>query len=384
MGGLRGRLPLAGAALRLLFASNGPGYPLTLTGGARVAHGLLRALADYPDVECRAATARGLTRPGDRSYLEWYPSLADLEALGVHEVRQAGGRWHLDLGYPLCATDPADEAFGEALAQWRPTVLYAQGKTALPLLLEAKRRGVPGLWYLHAVPPLIDAEDVRAAAAAGVRLLACSRFAHDGLRDAAGVEAEVLYPLVAEEEYRVGREGDGITMFNPVEFKGLETLLPIAARLPEEHFLVVESWFLGDSRERVRARLESLPNVHFQTRVPDVREVFRKTALLLAPSVGPESAGRVVLEAQASGIPAVVSGCGGLPEMLGEGGVVVEDYLDPEAWVAAIRGLRREPGRLAHLGEAARSHLRSPGFAAAGIARRFHEVCREAERAAGG
>jgi glycosyltransferase involved in cell wall biosynthesis len=380
---LRGRLPLADAAMRLLFVSSGTAYPLSLTGGARVTHDLLCALAAEAGVECRAVSAQGLSGAKDRSYLEWYPSLADFEALGVHEVRLRQGRWHLDLGYPLCAAVSVQEAFSEALDDFSPTVVYAQGRKALPLLREALGRGVPALWYLHGVPPLIDPGLVRSAAAAGVRLLCCSRFAHNRLRESAGVDAEVLYPFVAEEDYRVSRAGVGwITMFNPVEFKGLETVLRLAPRLPEERFLVVESWFLGAARDAVRKRLESLPNVRFQPRIPDVREVFRQTEILLAPSVGPEAAGRVVLEAQASGIPALVSDCGGLPEMVGEGGLVIRDYLDPEAWVAAIRRLRREPGALARLGEAALRHLRSEGFAAAAIVRRFHDICREVENAA--
>jgi glycosyltransferase involved in cell wall biosynthesis len=364
--------------LRVLFASAGPGYPLTLTGGARVADGLLRALAALPGVECRAATAIGLNGSADRRYREWYPNLTELESLGVREVRLQEGRWHFDLGYPLVAADPVREVFAEALEELRPSVLYVQGRRALPLLQEALHRGVPGLWYLHGAPPLIAADDVRTAAAAGVRLLCCSRFVRERLRQEAEVDAEVLYPLVAEEEYRVERDGDGcITMFNPVEFKGLEILLRLAPLLPEERFLVVESWFLGAARDAVRERLESHPNVRFQHRVADVREVFRQTDILLVPSVGADAAPRVVLEAQASGIPAVASALGGLPEVVGEGGLLVHDPLDAEAWASALRSLRRDPATLARLGEAASRHLRSDGFAADAIVRRFRQVCQE-------
>jgi glycosyltransferase involved in cell wall biosynthesis len=364
--------------MKVLFASAGPGYPLTLTGGARVAHGLLRALAALPGVECRAATAIGLNGSADRHYREWYPNLTELETLGVREIRLGGRRWHLDLGYPLVAADPVREVFAEALEELGPSVLYVQGRRPLPLLEEALRRGVPGLWYLHGAPPLIAPDDVRTAASAGVRLLCCSRFVQERLRQEAEVDAEVLYPLVAEEDYRVARDGDGcITMFNPVEFKGLEILLRLAPLLPEERFLVVESWFLGAARDEVRERLERHPNVRFQRRVPDVREVLRQTAILLVPSVGADAAPRVVLEAQASAIPAIASALGGLPEVVGDGGVMIGDPLDAEAWAAAIRSLRRDRGALERLGEAALRHLRSEGFAAAGIVRRFRDICQE-------
>jgi len=110
--------------------------------------------------------------------------------------------------------------------------------------------------------------------------------------------------------------------------------------------------------------------------------VFRRTDSLRVPSVGADAAPRVGLEAQASGIPAITSDLGGLPEVVGDGGVVIRDPLDAEAWAAAIRSLRRDPGALARLGEAALRHLRSDGFAAATIVRRFHDICHEVAGAA--
>jgi glycosyltransferase involved in cell wall biosynthesis len=87
----------------------------------------------------------------------------------------------------------------------------------------------------------------------------------------------------------------------------------------------------------------------------------------------------VVLEAQASGIPALVSPRGGLPEMIGDGGRVVDRYRDPAAWAEAVRALRRDPAAWQRLELGAHAHLAGEEFAAADIVRRFLAICRRAE-----
>src|SRR5690554_6249242 len=72
----------------------------------------------------------------------------------------------------------------------------------------------------------------------------------------------------------------------------------------------------------------------------DMRPVYGRARLLLAPSLWWESFGRVAAEAMLNGIPAIVSNRGGLPEVVGEGGV----HLDfPEVCYQPPYG--RVPGR---------------------------------------
>jgi glycosyltransferase involved in cell wall biosynthesis len=51
-----------------------------------------------------------------------------------------------------------------------------------------------------------------------------------------------------------------------------------------------------------------------------MKQVYRRTALLLVPSLWFEAAGRVVAEAQLSGIPVLATDSGGIPEQLNGGG----------------------------------------------------------------
>ncbi len=67
-----------------------------------------------------------------------------------------------------------------------------------------------------------------------------------------------------------------------------------------------------------------------------MRPVYAATRLVLMPSVVEEGWGRVVTEGQLSGIPALVSDRGALPETVGDGGVVVPLHASAEAWQQAF------------------------------------------------
>ncbi len=360
--------------MRIVHADTFTVYPLGLAGGHRVNHALLQRLAALPGVECAVVaphSAIGAPTP------EYCPRLTDFAALGIREFRQADGRWRFDCGYPIWVVDELEAELAVLLDDRRPTVLFTSSAEPEPLVRLARARGVPTVCYVQDVR--FRPAAARAVLAAGGRVLVCSRFMARWLARESGVEAEVLYPPVPELEYRVERPAAGVVTFiNPVPAKGLEVFLEIAAALPEERFLVVESWSLKEDFERVRTLLAAFTNVRFLPRQADVRQVYAETELLLVPSKIEESAGRVVVEAQWSGIPVLVSGRGGLPEMVGDGGLVIDDYLSAGAWVEAVRGLRRDPGALAALAGKARHNAGRPEFSPERAVARLHAICREA------
>ena len=77
--------------------------------------------------------------------------------------------------------------------------------------------------------------------------------------------------------------------------------------------------------------------------------IYRHTRILLAPSQWIEAWGRVVTEAQFCGIPAVTSDSGGLPEAVGDGGIVIPRDAPINDWITAIQGLYENPQRWADL-----------------------------------
>ncbi len=83
--------------------------------------------------------------------------------------------------------------------------------------------------------------------------------------------------------------------------------------------------------------------------LPDVYPTFDVLAVPSVPVPGwLEQFGRVVVEGQASGVPAVASASGALPDVVGEAGLLVPPG-DPAALAAALARILDEPGLWEHL-----------------------------------
>ncbi len=128
--------------------------------------------------------------------------------------------------------------------------------------------------------------------------------------------------------------------------KGLDILLPAFARVlavfPKARLLIVGG---GEKNKYLQLSydLGLGRKVEFSPRVTseEVMNIRQKVLLEVAPSIYPESFGRVALEALASGIPAVVSNRGGLKEIITDG---ITGYITaPEEKALAeaiIKGIR--------------------------------------------
>lgn len=148
-----------------------------------------------------------------------------------------------------------------------------------------------------------------------------------------------------------------VTFINPSAEKGVTLfarILELAARTtPSLHFLVVESRATLEAAQRRTgfpfSEFTSLRRIGLQQ---DMAGVYALTRILLVPSVWHESGGRVAIEACSLGIPAVVSRQGGLPEVMGEAGIIIappeplvaNHWLIPPVseaipWVEAVRQL---------------------------------------------
>lgn len=112
----------------------------------------------------------------------------------------------------------------------------------------------------------------------------------------------------------------------------------------------------GPERPRVEAEVRRLGlerDVAFAGAARDLAPLLRACDLFLLPSET-ESFGLAALEAMSSGVPVIASRAGGLPEVVGEGGLLFP-VGDCEAMAdAALRLLEDEPAR-ASLGLAARA-----------------------------
>lgn len=175
-------------------------------------------------------------------------------------------------------------------------------------------------------------------------VLAASACVADHIRRTAGVAAETFYQLVDAGRTVPHRAMPlkAIVMNQPDSHKGGAVFEALARRLPRETFVTVG---------RAEKRNHALPNL-FHLGSVEPRLLCSITDIMLVPSLWPEPFGRVALEAMMAGVPAVVSRRGGLPEVVGDAGLLVDDPTDIEAWVANIFRLKADRELRARLVEA--------------------------------
>ena len=129
--------------------------------------------------------------------------------------------------------------------------------------------------------------------------VANSQFTADRYREAYGVEPRVVHPLMDARNYRTETTRENVTFISPHPLKGVDLAIAVARQCPEIPFSFVESWRLSpDERRALKGKLADAPNVKLRAPVRDMREIYGKCRILLAPSRWEEAYGRVASEAQ--------------------------------------------------------------------------------------
>ncbi len=139
--------------------------------------------------------------------------------------------------------------------------------------------------------------------------------------------------------------------------KGVNYLLDAMALLPPD--VKVGLLLLGrvqdaDIGRRIDAAVKADPRIVYAGFRTDVTAIVGKTDIAVMPTVEREGLAKAVIEAQALGVPAIVTDVGGLPEIVrdGETGLVVPPR-NARALADAIQSLASDPARRRAMGEAA-------------------------------
>jgi glycosyltransferase involved in cell wall biosynthesis len=164
-----------------------------------------------------------------------------------------------------------------------------------------------------------------------------------------GARAEVVFPALAVAPAEApANSPEGYLLFvKPQRAKGLELVVELARSLPERSFAVA-----GEVGRGAAAALGALANVKLLGWREDMAEVYRGARLVLGPSRMPEPFGRVFAEAAAVGCPVLAFRTGGIPEAVGDGGLLLERTAGAGEWRRALEALD-EPERYADLQRAA-------------------------------
>lgn len=167
------------------------------------------------------------------------------------------------------------------------------------------------------------------------------------------VDTHLVRPTFIESDIALFRKGekprgDCITLINANILKGVEVFVEIAKRCPDRKFLAVKPYY-----NIVRVP-ENIPNIEWIDVQDDIKEVLKRTRILLVPSAY-ESWGRVAFEAMYNGIPVIYtkpadnfpgfnfkSGTTqGMKEWIGDAAIEC-DRTKVDEWVDAIQRLDDE------------------------------------------
>jgi hypothetical protein len=307
--------------MRVLLASSDLHLPAVRGGLQATTHDLCRAIQG---AGAEVAVLCGLDLPGAAAE---GPDIRSDESFGYLTMR---------------ARSPQAALPGFA-TEWNATAIVVQSSAQLaPLLAAALATGRPTAAYLH---------NVEVAALGGVLrpdpsvlYLANSSFTARRWHALHGLGCAVIPPVVdAPSHLAEGGPRDRVLFVNPTPVKGVERMFALAQACPELPFLVVESWPLSPSWEHLcRSRGAALPNLRWMPATADMRPVYGHARVLLMPSVWEEAFGRMVVEAQINGIPALASRRGALPELVGDGGIVLDADGPLEPWIDALRTLHAD------------------------------------------
>ncbi len=222
---------------------------------------------------------------------------------------------------------------------WRSSALLAARLTGVPTVVHVR---APLSTEVHD-PELLRATIVIGNSEASIRALRAHRPAE---------RVRVVHNFIDFEPFDRAKDirdqffaGPGpivgfVGVFRPE--KGIEYFLDMARllldRRPDVRFLAVggESavqdigWF-----DRMRAHASALglgDRIHFTGTRPDIPDLMRSIDVLVVPSLN-EGFGRVIVEANAVGVPAVGANAAGIPEVIEHG---VTGYLAPARDVPAM------------------------------------------------
>ena len=297
-----------------------------------------------------------------------------------HRIRRFVSPYPVDrgLGYRVYRGREPHGGVGEVVQRFEPSVAVAQAGRPMEMAEALLAAGVPTVVYLRDTEFHQLGSKLRERPA--LLFLANSLYTARRFHEDYGILPEVIPPIVPPERYATSPERKSVLFVNPVPEKGLDVALHLATSRPDIPFRFVEGWPLsGSGRKTLRARVRRVRNVRLSRHVLDMRPLYRETKLLLVPTQSGggafvESWGRVVTEAHCSGIPALASNSGGLPDTVGPGGILVERDSEFPVWEKALARLWDDGEEYTAFSRAARDYSKRPEIRPGTLFSRFRDL----------
>ncbi len=232
-----------------------------------------------------------------------------------------------------------------------------------------QKRGIPSVLYVREH----NAFGHLTVSAAPPDLLIANARAHEDTARRLGHHAITIPSLVSVRHCLVESRRERVLLVNPTPLYGLDIALGVVRARPGVLFTFAPSTPLEPAaRDALLAEIGRCPNVELREFDPDARRLYADASVLLAPYRS-NGRPRVVLEAQANGIPVLGSDLPAVQEAIGPGGIVLAADLPVDAWAAALDRML-EPATYGRLADAARRHARRPEVDPDAIAERFERA----------
>jgi len=224
----------------------------------------------------------------------------------------------------------------QELNVFKPDLVFFYGGQTLDFMIsdEARQRGVPSVFYL------VNGNYSGKRWCRDVDLIITDSHATADLYGSKeGIQPVPVGTFIDHRTVLSASTNDystrkNLLFINPSLEKGAGIVIQLAILLekkrPDIIFEIVES--RGNWNELVRQisshysqfPREHLDNVLVTPNTHDMRPVYSRARLLIAPSLWWESGSRVLAEAMLNGIPAIVTDRGGSPEMIGNAGIRIK------------------------------------------------------------
>lgn len=294
---------------------------------------------------------------------------AQLEALGVRmrDLSTDNIEYDIKEGFSCIMIDSRGfyHYVPKALMDLRPELVLTQLEESHFVIDEASKTYAGIVHLVHDVHPLNRASIKRTNKVGYV--IFNSRFTADHFAGQLKCPYEVIYsPIDVSENLAENREPTYITMINPMPHKGGEIMRALIEHFPEHRFMLVQGW------QTPETDFSLYKNVDYLQNQKNLKQVYKVAKILLVPSQYQETFGRVAVEAQLNGIPVIASKVGGLPEAVGDAGILVDDFSNINAWIGQIRSLLASRTKYESLAEAGR--IQAAKFDSRRIYQQFAQV----------
>lgn len=274
-------------------------------------------------------------------------------------------------GLPHLVTPIPQNALARTLDEFQPDVVIGNSLVRLSwrrIHSMCREAGIPTVLYvreINSLDHLVPGEHPEAVVA-NARSLAAAV-------EARGVGCTFLPSVIDLALTRTSTTRRVALLVNPIPSHGIAVLWELAARLPQIEFAIQESWPLARADlAGLRQRTAMFRNVELRRRCGPGPELYGDARVLLVPHLI-DNRPRVVVEAQANGIPVIAAAEPGLKEVVGNGGVTLGvDQLD--AWCAEITRLWNDTAHYERLVERALRHSARPEIDPDAITATFERI----------